>query len=559
MPFDDPQAAAALARQQIANGNNPWLASPAVMQYAASAPPPTAPDQPLGSVQFPDREVGPNEHVQGAPISPGALPLSARVARADEERATLQRSLNMERAPQTAGAAPVAAPAMASAKAGTAVGPAKLSPEREALAAMDKVREEERGTYDKEQEALRDQQHILESGRLQADKLAQGAQLEDFMSGVDFRQEQQRIRDEANQRDAQHDEKARLLRQQKVDPNHWFKERGTAGSILAAIAMGAGAFGAAMPHSGNHQNFAMDIINRSIDRDVDAQKDSIEQGWKDLQFEGDQNQKKLAREQYMLQQRQDIRRQSYDHALTMIGMQKQNTQDAARASQLDMLAQSVAREKTKLTEQGIQERLQVAIKERAAAAAASKKAELTPQQIIEHAKKLYEDPNWKAPQGMGREEAALRTAQSFASGGKGSVGASIDKGGPGANKNQENINAAIEVVRGIDRIQQIMADPMLANSAKGRAELDELTRAGSLAYPRMHTGSTRINEAELKAAHEAYSGAGGLIRSDLFGTNKTTLDVIKRQAQSIIEGGGGGNGSAPSSAAEVPGAKPYEE
>ena len=58
-----------------------------------------------------------------------------------------------------------------------------------------------------------------------------------------------------------------------VDPDRWWKERGTGGGILAAIAVGLGALGSTW---GKTPNYALDIIQSSIDRDIDAQKATLE-------------------------------------------------------------------------------------------------------------------------------------------------------------------------------------------------------------------------------------------------------------------------------------------
>jgi len=58
------------------------------------------------------------------------------------------------------------------------------------------------------------------------------------------------------------------LQSQQVDPFHWQKSIGPVGNIISALAQAMGAYGAAITHS---PNFATEIINGYIDRDMNAQ------------------------------------------------------------------------------------------------------------------------------------------------------------------------------------------------------------------------------------------------------------------------------------------------
>jgi len=58
----------------------------------------------------------------------------------------------------------------------------------------------------------------------------------------------------------------------KIDPNRLFREKGTGSVIASAIAQGLGAFGASLT---NGQNYAKQIIDAAIDRDIAAQSDVI--------------------------------------------------------------------------------------------------------------------------------------------------------------------------------------------------------------------------------------------------------------------------------------------
>lgn len=57
-----------------------------------------------------------------------------------------------------------------------------------------------------------------------------------------------------------------------VDPNRLYANKGTAGKVGAAVAVALGALGASLTKG---PNYALDIINKAIDDDIDAQKTNI--------------------------------------------------------------------------------------------------------------------------------------------------------------------------------------------------------------------------------------------------------------------------------------------
>lgn len=62
------------------------------------------------------------------------------------------------------------------------------------------------------------------------------------------------------------------FRSKKLDPEQYWKERGTGAKVTSAIAMALGQFGAALTGT---RNSAMDIINDAINRNIEAQKQEI--------------------------------------------------------------------------------------------------------------------------------------------------------------------------------------------------------------------------------------------------------------------------------------------
>lgn len=55
----------------------------------------------------------------------------------------------------------------------------------------------------------------------------------------------------------------------QIDPNRLFKNRSTGDNIMSAIGVALGAFGASINHT---PNFALEIVNKAIDGDIEAQK-----------------------------------------------------------------------------------------------------------------------------------------------------------------------------------------------------------------------------------------------------------------------------------------------
>ncbi len=69
----------------------------------------------------------------------------------------------------------------------------------------------------------------------------------------------------------------------EINPNRFWENKTTGGKITSAIAIMLGALGGVMTGQGG--NAAMDIINKSIDQDINAQKDAYEKGRTRLQDE----------------------------------------------------------------------------------------------------------------------------------------------------------------------------------------------------------------------------------------------------------------------------------
>jgi hypothetical protein len=125
-------------------------------------------------------------------------------------------------------------------------------------------------------EAVEAQKKIGENRALAA--LAERKQREE--SGVQMQQlESKRLVAEADRTKALAETEAEVraaaeeAKAMRVDPNKFYHDRGTLGTILAALSVGAGAYASAMTGG---RNYALDIIENAIARDIDAQKSAIE-------------------------------------------------------------------------------------------------------------------------------------------------------------------------------------------------------------------------------------------------------------------------------------------
>lgn len=268
---------------------------------------------------------------------------------------------------QVPGAKPVLATTGVAATGQNAAKP--LSPERENLLAHTNSNDRVIDSLNADANTAKTQQEQLQLG---LDTAAKEKTIREANFGLDkmsldlarYQSDQ-----DSKERSRVQDQTYQEQRQKKVDPQHWFKERGTVGTILAAISVGAGAFAAGMPHNGSKQNFALDIIDKAIGRDIDAQKDNIEEGWKSLNYQGHENEKAYTRNQFALQQKTDLMYKDYDHAGAMIADTIASSKDQAAITGLTGVYESIMRKKEDLVKDTADRMYQTRVFERNQAAA----------------------------------------------------------------------------------------------------------------------------------------------------------------------------------------------
>lgn len=210
------------------------------------------------------------------------------------------------------------------------------------------LRGEISGTYSKEDAVNQRNKELMQIGEDSAKSAQDNA---NALAATNTAKDQKDLADmqqKADQRAQSRQQQMAELRAAHVDPNHWFKERGTVGSILAAISVAAGAFAAAVPHTGSNQNFALGIINKSIEQDIDAQKDDIENKWKALNFQGSEDDKAYAHDQFVYNQKLQAHQKGLDHANALVGQIRTSTNNQVAISELDKLGTDIQRKEIEL-------------------------------------------------------------------------------------------------------------------------------------------------------------------------------------------------------------------
>lgn len=138
-------------------------------------------------------------------------------------------------------------------------------------------------------------------------------------------------------------------KQMQVDPQKWWKDRGAGRSVLAAISMGLGAAGSVM--SGMHgkavPNFAMDIIQKAIEQNVDAQTKNIENKWKAIAAQSNAADKEFVMRQGIIAEKTKLIAQGWINV--------QHQLDAIDAGSTNAVAQGKAKEMKADAEEKLQE------------------------------------------------------------------------------------------------------------------------------------------------------------------------------------------------------------
>lgn len=195
------------------------------------------------------------------------------------------------------------------------------------------------------------------------------AQANDWAAQSQIEAISRKAESEANLRGIEIDKQAAEQRAADAHPQNWYQKAGTAKSIGAAIAIGAGAFAAAMPHTNTKQNFALDIINKAVDDDAAQSKLKSEDAWKAIQFNVSEDHRKYVKDQFVLNRMNEAKLTNWNHAMAQIADARQATNDKVAASNLDQLSLQVKEKINDLQMQNAAQRRDVGVKEMAAGVA----------------------------------------------------------------------------------------------------------------------------------------------------------------------------------------------
>lgn len=248
---------------------------------------------------------------------------------------------------------------------------AQLSPERQWLKDSGEVAKDVQGTIQGQESSVQKQQDILAEGIQSAAGLHSINEMNDSANALSIKLARQHFESDQEEQSRQREAEWQEQRARKIDPSHWFKNAGVGGSILAALSMAGGAFAAAMPHTNTKENAALGIINHAIDRDIDAQKEDINQGWKSLDWKGKEDDRNYVRGMYTIQQQELAKQRDYSHGIALADRQIQGANSRSEIEGLQQVKAGLQMNLDKSKQGEVDRKLSVMVKERAAASAAS--------------------------------------------------------------------------------------------------------------------------------------------------------------------------------------------
>ena len=179
--------------------------------------------------------------------------------------------------------APATMPASIAPKPSQGSGSANTPGEKEELAAIDANKKSNNASFESTKAANeRNTYQDSAAADIQAHTIAMGS-LQDQLAENAMKANDQIAKNHQEQRARDREEEMKNIKD--VDPNHFWKERGTALTIAGAISEGLGSLGQGLQIAGGFhpgENQAVNIINNAIGRDIDSQKDNINSQFKKL-------------------------------------------------------------------------------------------------------------------------------------------------------------------------------------------------------------------------------------------------------------------------------------
>lgn len=140
------------------------------------------------------------------------------------------------------------------------------------------------------------------AGALKVKEIGEGAVANDASMASDQKLATYMAQESMQQRMTEQEKTLNGLLAKKEDPGAFYKKIGTGGSILAAISIGLGALGAGMPHTTNHTNYALDIINKAVENDIASQRANLDNEWKVYSAKSGLSKDKFAMDNWKIEQ-----------------------------------------------------------------------------------------------------------------------------------------------------------------------------------------------------------------------------------------------------------------
>lgn len=441
--------------------------------------------------------------------------------------ATLQSEIDARKgaAPAATAAAPGGVPGATLVSPGTK---AAANPYKKWAADLEGNRQTQEGALNEQYNSVQRQQELMTAGMEKADELSKKREIDDTLAASQLRSSQRKAIADANERAIVREREAANIRAEEENPPNWFKEKGTAGSILAAIAMAGGAFAAAMPHSGNNQNQALGIINQAIERNTAAHDKKIQGMWKQLNLRGDEDTKKYAQDQFVLNQQREQRITDYHHASALIDAQMARTNNQSAIEGMQGLKTGIAAQIAALNKDGADQRLQVDLYQQKLNAAAAASNPFSDQKMIQG----YHDYATKRELEGGAVKPFAEWAASVRGGG-GIASGNATTGAKGDN--------AVNLDKGFEELDKI-ASKGFANEGLGNKLKDAVTPGGTTEGDTvrqtvdMMAGMIKSNESRVdldtakKIVQESYGPKSGLSEAQ----NKQRLDAFKTYIRGLV-------------------------
>lgn len=167
----------------------------------------------------------------------------------------------------------------------------------------------------------------------------------------------------------------RIDNMKEIDPDHFFNSKGDAFRVSMAIAAGLGALGSGLSGIYGHAtpNYALDIINKAIDRDIDAQKSNLTNEWNKITKGMEINNNEWARATWISDQKDNLVKEKWMAVSKMIDANSAGTSNKNALVNADIMKNTAQQKINDLSHIQEERRYRVLQQQAVASAAAAAK------------------------------------------------------------------------------------------------------------------------------------------------------------------------------------------